>query len=231
MRKFLMPFALVVVSGTAHALEVGVATVDITPPLGMPMRGYASRKELSNGIWDPLYAKSIVLDDGTERVSLAVLDLISPPPKEVCERIRQKTKKELQVSTILFLAIHTHAGPDLKADLPSKENPWLPTLESKIYEVINHATSSKSSATVEIGYGSADVSYDRRVVNPDGTVTMLWSNPDRKENTPVDQTVGVAGFKGTDGKWIALLVHYACHPVVFEGSNLKYSAEFPGGYA
>ena len=26
-------------SQTAHALEVGVATVDITPPLGMPMRG------------------------------------------------------------------------------------------------------------------------------------------------------------------------------------------------
>ncbi len=51
-------------STTAYALEVGVATVDITPPLGMPMRGYASRKELSNGIWDPLYAKSIVLDDG-----------------------------------------------------------------------------------------------------------------------------------------------------------------------
>ena len=27
-------------STTAHALEVGVATADITPPLGMPMRGY-----------------------------------------------------------------------------------------------------------------------------------------------------------------------------------------------
>lgn len=215
-------------SKTAHALEVGVATVDITPPLGMPMRGYASRKELSNGIWDPLYAKSIVLDDGNKRVSFVVLDLIGPPPKEVCERIRQKAEKELHISTILFLAIHTHAGPDLKPDLPSKENPWLPTLERNIYEVIKNAASSKSPVTVEIGYGSADISYDRRVVNPDGTVKMLWSNPDREENTPVDQTVGVAGFKGMDGKWIAILVHYACHPVVFEGSNLKYSAEFPG---
>lgn len=215
-------------SGTAQALEVGVATIDITPPLGMPMRGYSSRKDLSNGIWDPLYAKSIVLDDGNQRVSLVVLDLIGPPPGDVCERIRRKVKEELQVSTVLFLAIHDHAGPDLKPDLPSKEHPWLPTLERKIYEIIKDATLSKSPATVEIGYGSADISYDRRVVNPDGTVAMLWSNPDRKKNTPVDQTVGVAGFKGTDGKWIAILVHYACHPVVFEGSNLKYSAEFPG---
>ncbi len=238
LNKFILTFAfssILLVAGengdmskTAHALEVGVATVDITPPLGMPMRGYASRKELSNGIWDPLYAKSIVLDDGNKRASLVVLDLISPPPKEVCERIRQKAEKELQISTILFLAIHTHAGPDLKPDLPSKENPWLPTLERNIYEVINNAASSKSPVTVEIGYGSADISYDRRVVNPDGTVKMLWSNPDREENTPVDQTVGVTGFKGMDGKWIAILVHYACHPVVFEGSNLKYSAEFPG---
>ncbi len=216
------------VSTTAHALEVGVATVDITPPLGMPMRGYASRKELSNGIWDPLYAKSIVLDDGNKRVSLVVLDLISPPPEEVRERIRLKAERELHISTILFLAVHTHAGPDLKPDLPSKQNPWLPTLERKVYEVIENAASSKSPATVEIGYGSADISYDRRVVKPDGAVKMLWSNPGRQENTPVDQTVGVAGFKGADGKWIAILVHHACHPVVFEGSNLKYSAEFPG---
>ncbi|MHC4728565.1 MAG: neutral/alkaline non-lysosomal ceramidase N-terminal domain-containing protein [Planctomycetota bacterium] len=216
------------ISTTAHALEVGVATIDITPPLGMPMRGYASRKELSNGIWDPLYAKSIVLDDGNKRVSLVVLDLISPPPKDVRERIRQKAEKELQISTILFLAIHTHAGPDLKPDLPSKEKPWLPTLEKKIYEVINNAVSSKSPATVEIGYGSSDISYDRRVVNPDGTVNMLWRNPDREKNTPVDQTVGLVGFKAKDGKWIAILVHHACHPVIFEGSNLKYSAEFPG---
>ena len=215
-------------STTAHALEVGVATVDITPPLGMPMRGYASRKELSNGIWDPLYAKSIVLDDGNKRASLVVFDLISPPPKEVRERIRQKAKKELQISTMLFLAVHTHAGPDLKPDLPSKENPWLPTLEKKTYEVIEHAASSQSPVTVEIGYGSVDISYDRRVVNPDGTVEMLWSNPDKKENTPVDQTVGVVGFKGLDGKWTAILIHHACHPVVFGGSNLKYSAEFPG---
>jgi len=238
LNKFILTFAfssILLVAGenpdvskTAHALEVGVATVDITPPLGMPMRGYASRKELSNGIWDPLYAKSIVLDDGNKRVSFVVLDLIGPPPKEVCERIRQKAEKELQISTILFLAIHTHAGPDLKPDLPSKENPWLPTLERNTYEVIKNAALSKSPVRVEIGYGSADISYDRRVVKPDGTVKMLWSNPDREENTPVDQTVGVAGFRGMDGKWIAILVHYACHPVVFEGSNLKYSAEFPG---
>jgi hypothetical protein len=119
-------------STPAHALEIGVSTVDITPPLGMPMRGYVSRKELSNGIWDPLYAKSIVLDDGNTRASLVVLDLINPPPKEVCKRIRQKAEKELQISTILFLAVHTHAGPDLKPDLPSKRNPWLPTLERNI---------------------------------------------------------------------------------------------------
>jgi len=213
---------------TAQTLEVGVATVDITPPLGMPMRGYASRKELSNGIWDPLYAKSIVLDDGNKRVSFVVLDLIGPPPKVVRERIRQKAEKELQISTVLFLAVHTHAGPDLKPDLPSKEKPWLPELERKIYEVINNAVLSKSPSTVEVGYGSADISYDRRVVNPDRIVTMLWRNPDRKKNTPVDQTVGVVGFKGMDGRWIAILVHHACHPVIFEGSNLKYSAEFPG---
>ena len=61
----------------AYGLEVGVVTVDITPPLGMPMRGYAARKELSNGIWDPLFAKVVVLDDGATRVSIVAVDLIA----------------------------------------------------------------------------------------------------------------------------------------------------------
>jgi hypothetical protein len=212
----------------AHALSVGTATIDITPPIGMPMRGYAARKELSNGVWDPLLAKAIVLDDGKTSIAMITVDLIAPPPKEICDAIRQSVLEKHGISSILFIASHTHSGPSLKSNLPTREEPWLSTLQKKLLHAVDNAVSTKQQATVKVGYGSMDISYNRREVHPNGAVTMLFQNPNRKVPTPVDQTVGVVGFTDHDGNWIAELVHFACHPVVFGGQNLKYTAEFPG---
>ncbi len=41
---------------------------------------------------------------------------------------------------------------------------------------------------------------------------MLWSNPDKKENSPVDQTVSVACFKGADN---GLLSSFIMHVIWF----------------
>ena len=71
-------------------------------------------------------------------------------------------------------------------------------------------------------------SYDRREVKPDGTVHMLFRNPDRKQPAPVDQTVGVVAFRTTENEPLATLVHFACHSVIFGGENQKYSADYSG---
>ncbi|HOJ60612.1 MAG TPA: neutral/alkaline non-lysosomal ceramidase N-terminal domain-containing protein [bacterium] len=212
----------------ARALDVGVASVEITPPTGIPMPGYAARKQPSQGVWDPLFAKGLVLDDGSRRAAFVVLDLISPPPKDMRNRIQEQVKKKHNISLLLFLATHTHAGPVLKPDVPTPDNPWLPTLEEKILQAVDKAVAAKISVTVEVGYGTADLTYDRRVVNPDGTVKMLWRNAERTPGDPVDQTVGVVGFKKKNGQWLATVVHFAGHPVIFGSDNLKYSAEWPG---
>ncbi len=213
---------------SADALEVGVAEIDITPPVGMPMRGYAARKELSNGMWDPLLAKALVMDDGETCAAMVTLDLIAPPPKEVQEQVYAKVQERYGIDKVLYLASHTHSGPSLKEDLPSAEEPWLETLGSKLQEVIGKAVEMKREARVAVGDGSCAISYDRREVQPDGSVKMLFQNPERKEPTPVDQTVGLVGFQDGEEKWIALLVHYACHPVIFGSKNLKYTADFVG---
>jgi hypothetical protein len=54
----------------------------------------------------------------------------------------------------------------------------------------------------------------------DGTVTRLWTNPAKKENTLVDMTVGVAGFKGTDGQWIAYSASCSTYVEVGAGERL-----------
>lgn len=57
------------------ALKAGFAKVDITPPSGVWLSGYASRKKPSDGISDELYAKSLVLDDGQNKIAIVSADL------------------------------------------------------------------------------------------------------------------------------------------------------------
>jgi hypothetical protein len=56
---------------------------------------------------------------------------------------------------------------------------------------------------------------------------MMWRNLTHIPTSPVDPTVGVLRIDTADGKPMAILANYACHPVVLE-MNLQYSADFPG---
>ena len=59
----------------AAPFQAGLATTDITPPVGWRMSGYFYER-LSTGIHDPLQAKAIVLRHGDDRAALVFCDLI-----------------------------------------------------------------------------------------------------------------------------------------------------------
>ena len=57
----------------AESLKAGIAKVDITPPVGVPLWGYELRD--STGTLDPLYARVLVLEVGEKCLALVTLDL------------------------------------------------------------------------------------------------------------------------------------------------------------
>ena len=59
-------------------LQVGLAEIDITPPVGYRMDGYFYER-LNTGQRDPLMAKALVLQQGTTRAALVVCDLLGMP--------------------------------------------------------------------------------------------------------------------------------------------------------
>ena len=63
---------------------------------------------------------------------------------------------------------------------------------------------------------------------PDGKVFMLWRNAERQPTEPVDREVAVIRLDRADGSPLAVLYHYACHPVVLGPDNLQYSADYVG---
>ena len=227
--------ALAAPSLSAAPIQAGVAQVDITPPPGLPMYGYFNRitnHQVSSGTLDPLYARVLVLQAGEKRLALVTLDLGRTFSEPWIERLRAAAREGSHVDALIVTASHTHSGPNILDVYPDGRPPaWEDEALGKIADAIHRAALSVEPARLGTGRGNAYIGYNRRSVNPDGTVSMLWSNPDKTPGGPVDSTVGVIRIDRDDGTPIAILVNYACHPVVLGSENLRYSADFIGPMA
>jgi hypothetical protein len=215
-------------SATALTLKAGVARVDITPPLGEKMWGYAGRKAPAQGTWDPLYARILVLEMGDKRMALVDLDLGRTLGPASIQRIRDQASRSSGVLYVLIAAIHTHSGPVIE-DFHSDGIPdWEATAVTRIGQAIHAAQESVVEARLGTGYGVAYIGHNRLRDEPNGSVTWFQTNSTMVSTAPVDPTVSVLRIDAASGKPLAILVNYACHPVVFGPDNLKYSADFAG---
>lgn len=223
--------AMMLVSATpvwAASLKAGTAKVEITPPPGHYLMGSGEVK--ATGTLDPLYARVLVLEAGEQRVALVTVDLCRVFQAPLLERLRSEVRASSGIFYLLMSATHTHSGPviPLSEELPVDEmTRWQSAAVGKIARAVHEACSRAVEARVGTGYGTIDIGHNRRRINPDGSVTMFFANPNRIPTFPVDPTVSVLRVDAADGP-LAILVNYACHPVVIMGKLAKYSADFPG---
>ena len=214
-------------AGTVQAatLRAGVAKVDITPPVGVPMWGYALRN--STGTLDPLYARVLVLEAGDKRMALVTLDLGRCFGHDSLERLRAAVRESSGITYLLAAASHTHSGPVIQDSYrngtPAWETADLDKIAAGVAEAHHHAVDVR----VGTGYGTAYIGHNRLRLNRDGTVTWFEHNPTQVPTAPVDPTVSVLRIDRLDGRPLAVLVNYACHPVVFGPDNTQYSADYP----
>ncbi|MEM3046385.1 MAG: neutral/alkaline non-lysosomal ceramidase N-terminal domain-containing protein [Candidatus Bathyarchaeia archaeon] len=197
-------------------LRVGFSRVDITPPVGTPMGGFAARYLPSQGVHDPLYARGLVATDGEETVGLLSVDILTPPAGLV-EAVRRLTEASTGIPgvNVMLAATHTHSGPEtigLTAPTSSRAvAPYLRLLERDLAGALYMAWRRMSDAQVGVGSGSAKVGVNRR-----------------RANGVTDPEVAVVRFDNPGSRSIGALVNYACHPVVLGAGNAEFSADYPG---
>lgn len=215
----------------ANSLKAGVARVDITPPFGIEMWGFAARQLPSAGIQDPLYARVLVLEGGTNRIAVVTLDLGRSFGPDSLDRLRREARSTSNISLVLAAASHTHAGPMISDHYPDNKPPdWESQAITKIVQAIHEVSTHLVDVQVGAGYGVTYVGYNR--LETKRTQGFEFDNrTNRMISSPVDPTVAVLRVDTTDGKPLAILVNYACHPVVFGAQNTYYSADFPAAMA
>lgn len=222
----------VAISASGAELRAGAARADITPPAGLPLYGFFSRirkNEVATGTRDPLFARVLVLEAGKTRVVLVTLDLGRTFDDPAMDRLKALLRGQDGISDVILTASHTHSGPNIiDVNPPADVTAWEKAAVEKIGAAVKDACHHLERVRIGTGYGSAFIGYNRRVVNADGSVRMLWSDPTKIPTSPVDPTVAVLRIDRADGQPLAILVNYACHPVVYGEDNREYSADFPG---
>jgi hypothetical protein len=224
MRRFLLLFlclAPVLGGQPQNGFQAGVAKADLEPALGMTMGGYGARTGVAQGVLDPIQARVLALSDGKRTIALVTLDLVFCIDSAQMEEIRAAVRPA-GIEQVIFLASHTHSGPVYSSN-PTDYRKAV----SRIQQTIQIAARLMSPVRIGVAWGVAFLGHNRRQILLDGQPRMFWRDETRLPSGPVDPSVGVIRLDRRDGTPLAILVNYACHPVVFGPDNLSYSADYP----
>lgn len=190
-------------------MRIGVASVDITPALGLPMDGFEARTAGASGVHDPLVARVLAAEgvDGTT-VALVVADLLQIDPglqaliADRVDRTAGISRQHLQLA-----GTHTHSGPRVDPGSALEAR-----LADRIASAVQAAVADLRPAAIAVGIG---------------TVSGIGANR-RPRGGPMDDRVTVVRIDALDGSPIATLVNYGCHPTTLGPDNMLYSADYPG---
>lgn len=206
------------------SVHLGVARVDITPPAGIPMVGFAGR-EGAIETHDPLTATALGCVSGETRAVLICLDLLGLRAETVAE-FRHAVAASAQVDPghVVLACAHNHYGPAVDRNTEAEVvAAYRENLKHLLAGVARQALDRARPARIGVGWGSSDIGINRRERRADGQI-ILGQNP----SGPVDRQVGVARFDDAEGRPLATLVNFACHPVCQGGQMRALSADYPG---
>jgi len=214
------------------ALQVGVATVDITPPVGIELSGYGSRKgKPSTSIAHPLRAEAMVVKGQEGGAWALVTSDIIGYSADLVARVRERAAAQtgLAPEAILISATHTHSGPSVRKEYGNELDDYKDELESCLVDAIVEANANLAPGAFEAAWTEApDLAHNRRVVQEDGTVQNVWLDEEGSHTGYFDPTVLLVALRRPDGAIEALIVNYGCHPVTLGPSSMAISADYVG---
>jgi hypothetical protein len=216
--------------------RIGVARVDITPPVGIYARNWgAAQHDTAEGIHRPLTATALTLQSGegddTEPLVLISLDLgwWRTAADEWFLRGYLLETLELHPERLIVSLIHTHSGPSLcmeDADKPGGAHigPYRERVRDAVLTAIRQAWASARPATLEVATGLSTLACNRDLPDPNAERYLTGFRP----GATADNTLLAGRVIDEGGKTRVTVVNYACHPTTLAHENRLISPDFIG---
>lgn len=200
-------------------LQVGFASVDITPEVGegkkpVYMAGFGHNR-IAKGVNDPLYARAVVLSDGQKKIALVSLDLVGFFYGDA-EKIRGTLRG---FDYVMISSTHNHEGPDtmgLWGASPMQsgiDEKYVHNVIEKTVICIREAEKKLAPAVARWGTAKApELLHDGRIpqIKQDELTVLQF----------VDST--------NSEKLLGLMVNWHCHPETLSDKNTMISADYVG---
>jgi neutral ceramidase len=232
---------------THGALRVGVASADITPPIGASTFGHGLEARATEGTWTRLHCRAFVLAlEGGSPLALVPCDL--PATSTLLHRRVAAALADvpgLDATRIVVTATHTHAGPAhyfegvdyggaLSTRLPGYDEHMTEFLANSIAKAIR--TAMQSMVPASMAWHEKDALWGlarNRNLAPhrenDAADLFPWaaSAPPGLDDDlrAIDPRVSVLGFADADGCALGALSFYAVHPTVLPHTNRLWGGD------
>lgn len=192
---------------SGSALRAGASRIDYTP------RG-AQLPANFTGVLDPIYVRSVVLDNGRTRAALVAIDA-GAMPTDLYQKVSARAAAELKIpaSQLLMSASHTHSVP-FRLD---------GSVEEVILRSLRESVARLQPARVAWGTGVSFINVNRDRVDP--KTSRWWEGPNYEGTS--DKTVAVLRIETPAGAPIAVYYNYAVHGVI-TGTLDMISGDIPG---
>lgn len=214
---------------TYEPLTAGVARKDVSPPVGIALQLWgAGGHKAARGVDLPLEVTALHLARGEARLLLAAVDALSiETARSLAIRDRIAAATGIPQEHVLLCCSHTHSAPHpTHADDPGpgKEliDPYLEFLDGAIVHAAVEAAAGRDPIRVKSATGRCDVNVHRRYSH-EGKI-VCGKNPAGVN----DPTLVVARIDRLNGRPLAALVNFACHPTINAHLNDLVTPEFPG---
>jgi hypothetical protein len=224
-------FAQDTIASPEENLVVGAAMIDITPDRSLVLGGYGmyvgSRKNCrwSDGVHDPLYATALYFGKGSSHFVLIEMDLVGFIFTDVND-VQDGVAERIGISRdhVIVASSHTHHSPDTYGLWGTIIPPYSGRNEQYMDFVKEQAT--------QAAYDAYNARKPARLQYAVGEESELHFNVYEKddEKAYIDHTLTVVKAVDRQGKTIATITNWGCHPTTEHGQNLKISSDWVGPF-
>lgn len=238
---------LLVVCPARAELRAGAAIVDVTPPKLPVLVNGGMRSRSADSVKTPVNARALVLDDGSERLAIVVVDSCMMP-RPLLDDAKKLASQRTSIAPdhMLIAATHTHTAPSSMGCLGTDADPaYVPYLREKLAEAIAAAEANLQPARV--GWAVADAepftALRRWIRRPDRLAEDPFGNPTVRANMhagrnwddvvgesgPEDPDLSLIAVQTRDGRPLAVLSNFSMHYFGDQAISADYFGLFCDG--